>query len=107
MGLMPAGSRNPFVRLDEQSVVGMLKATGARDRDTLHAQKTELLAQPKQLKLLGIICIVIGALFTLTVILAIAGIPIIIFGWWTWRFGQMNVKAIEDGFTRYTQSVAA
>lgn len=107
MGLMPAGSGNPFTKLDEQSVVGMLKATGARDHDILHAEKEKLLAQPKQLKLLGAICIVIGVFFTVTVVLAIAGIPSIIFGWWTWRFGQRNVTAIDAGFTRYTQSMAA
>lgn len=106
MGLMPAGSGNPFTRLDEQSVVGMFKATGARDRDILHAQKEKLLAQPKQLKLLGIILIVVGVFMTVTVVLAIAGIPSIIFGWWTWRFGQKNIAAVEAGFTRYAQSLA-
>jgi hypothetical protein len=106
MGLMPAGSGNPFRKLDEQSVVGMFKAIGARDPDVLHAQKEKLLAQPKQLKLLGIICVVVGVFLTITVVAAIAGIPSIIFGWWTWRFGQRNVAAIEAGLTRYTQSVA-
>ena len=76
------------------------------DRDVLHAQKEKLLAQPKQLKLLGIICMVVGAIMTVTVVFAIAGIPSIIFGWWTWRFGQKNIAAIEAGFTRYAQSIA-
>lgn len=106
MGLMPAGSGNPFTTLDEQGVVGMLKATGARDPDILHAEKEKMLAQPKQLKLLGMICMVIGAFFTVTVVLAIAGIPSVIFGWWTWRFGQRNITTIEAGFTRYAQSMA-
>ena len=106
MGLMPGGSGNPYTKLDEQIVVGMFKATGARDPDILHAQKEKLLAQPKQLKLLGIFCIAVGVVLTITVVLAIAGIPSIIFGWWTWRFGQKNVAAIEAGFTRYTQSMA-
>jgi hypothetical protein len=104
---MPEGSGNPYTRLDEQSVVGMLKATGARDPDVLHAQKEKLLAQPKQLKLLGIILIAVGVFFTVTVVLAIAGIPSIIFGWWTWRFGNQNIAAVEAGFARYTQSMAA
>ena len=107
MGLMPAGSSNPFARLDEQSVVGMLKESGAKDPDILHSQKEKLLAQPKQLKLLGIISAVVGAFFTVTVFLAFVGIPIVIFGWWTWRFGQRNVQAIEAGFLRYTQAMAA
>ncbi len=106
MGLMPEGAGNPFTRLDEQSVVGMLKSTGSRDPDVLHAQKEKLLAQPKHLKLLGVISIVVGIFFTITVVLAIAGIPAVIFGWWTWRFGQGNITAIESGFARYAQSAA-
>ena len=31
MGLMPAGARNPFTKLDKQSVIGALKATASRD----------------------------------------------------------------------------
>lgn len=104
MGLMPAGAGNPFTRVDAQSVLGTLKSTGARDRDVLHAQKESMLAQPRHLKLLGVICMVIGAFFTVTVFLAIAGIPCVIFGWWTWRFGKQNIEAIESGFTQYGQS---
>jgi len=107
MGLMPEGAGNPYTRLDEQGVVGMFKATGARDPDVLHAQKAKLLSQPKQLKLLGIILIAVGAFLTVTVVLAIAGIPSVLFGVWTWRFGQKNVEAVEAGYNRYMQSMAA
>ena len=71
MSLMPAGARNPFTKMDKQSVIGVLKGTGSRDADVLHSQKNELLSPPKQLKLLGMICMGVGAFFTLTVILAI------------------------------------
>ncbi len=95
MGLMPAGSRNPFTKMDTRSVIGTLKATGSRDTDILHSQMNELMAPPNQLKLLGVFCMVIGAMFTVTVILAIAGIPFVIFGWWCWRFGKQNIAAID------------
>ena len=36
MGLMPAGAANPFAKLDKQSVIGTLKASGSRDPDVLH-----------------------------------------------------------------------
>ena len=101
MGLMPAGSRIQFAKMDRQSVIGALKATGSKDADVLYSQKAELLTPAKQLKLLGIICMVCGAFFTLTVILAIAGIPLVIFGWWCWRFGKQNIAAIEAGYTEY------
>ena len=107
MGLMPAGSRNPFTKMDRQNVIGTLKATGSRDPDVLHSQKTELLSAPKQLKLLGIICMACGAFFTLTVILAIAGIPFMIVGGWCMRFGRKNIEAIEDGYTAYLAAAPA
>jgi hypothetical protein len=90
--------------MDRQSVIGTFKATGSRDADVLHSQKSELLAPAKQLKLLGVFCMVIGAIFTLTVILAIAGIPFMIFGWWCWRFGKQNIAAIDAGYAEYTAS---
>src|SRR5687767_3300304 len=106
MGLMPAGGRNPFTKMDKQSVIGALKATGTRDPDVLHSQKIELLSPARQLKLLGMICMVIGAFFTVTIILAIAGIPIVIFGWWCRSFGKKNIAAIEAGFSEYAASLA-
>ena len=107
MGLMPDGVGNPYTKLDKQSVIGILKATGSHDADVLHAQKEKMLAPPKQLKLLAIILVVVGTFMTITVILAIAGIPSILFGWWTWRFGARNIEAIEAGFAEYTGSVRA
>jgi hypothetical protein len=89
------------VKLDKQSVIGTLKATGSRDPDVLHAHKTRLLAPAKNLKILSIICIGSGALFTITVILAIAGIPFVIFGLWLWRFSGKNIQAVETGFAEY------
>jgi hypothetical protein len=103
MGLMPDGG-NPFTKIDKQSVIGTLKATGSRDPDILYAQKAKLLAPAKNLKLLSVICVVSGALFTITVILAIAGIPFVIFGIWLWRFSSQNIAAIEAGYAEYLAS---
>jgi hypothetical protein len=106
MGLMPDGAGHPFAKLDKQSVIGTLKATGSRDPDVLYAQKQKLLTPGKHLRMLGMICIVIGVAFTVTVILAIAGIPSVIFGWWCWRFGTKNNAAVEAGFAEYVGSPA-
>ena len=104
MGLMPDGGANPFTKLDKQSVIGTLKATGTRDPDILHAQKTKLLAPAKHLKLLAIFLVAIGAVMTVTVILAIAGIPSMLFGWWVWRFSGKNIATVETGFAEYVGS---
>jgi hypothetical protein len=107
MGLMPAGAGNPFQKLDKQSVIGALKATGSRDPDVLYAQKNQLLTAPKHLKLLGMILMVGGAFFTITVILAIAGIPFAIFGWFCWSFGKKNIAAVEEGYAEYLGAAKA
>jgi hypothetical protein len=107
MGLMPAGTTNPFTKMDKQRVIGALKATGSRDTDVLYAQKRELLGPASQLKLLGVMCMVIGALFTITVVLAIFGIPCVIFGWFCWSFGKKNIAAVEGGYTDYVASFGA
>src|SRR5579862_1026045 len=105
MGLMPSQGGNPFTKLDARSVVGMFKATGARDPDVLHAERQRLLAQPKQLKLLAVLLMGIGAFFTVTVVLAIAGIPSILFGVWVWRFGTKNIAAVEAGYAEYAATL--
>ena len=104
MGLMPEGAGNPFTKLDKQSVIGTLKATGSRDPDILYAQKAKLLAPAKHLKLLAIIMVASGAFFTVTVVLAIAGIPLMLFAWWTGRFSGKNIATVETAFAEYTAS---
>jgi len=106
MGLVPDGNVNPFARLTRQGVVGMFKSTGSRDPDVLFATKEHLLAQPKQMKLLGVVLLVGGAFLTITFILAIAGVPFMIFGWWLRRFANGNINAVEAGYADY-MAVAA
>jgi hypothetical protein len=105
MGLMPAGAGNPFTKLDVQSVIGALKSTGSQDSDVLYAQKKQLLAPASQLKLLGMILMGGGALLTITVIAAILGIPLAIFGWFCWSFGKKNIAAVEAGYSQYASSL--
>ena len=106
MGLTPEGG-NPFTKIDKQSVIGTLKATGSRDSDILYAQKAKLLAPNNNLKILSYILIGGGALLTLTFILAIAGIPLALFGIWMWRFSSKNIAAIEAGYSEYLASSPA
>jgi len=46
-----------------------------------------------------------GALLTITVIAAILGIPLAIFGWFCWSFGKKNIAAVEAGYAQYTASL--
>lgn len=101
MGLMPDGAANPFTKLDKQSVIGALKACSSRDPDVLFAHKQQLLTPAKHLKLLGYICLAGGAFLTITVILAIAGVPLMMFGWWVQRFGKQNIGTVENGYAEF------
>ena len=107
MAITTAGANSAFAKIDKQSVIGALKATGSRDQDVLHTQVNELLHGPKQLKTVGIICMAGGILFTVTVVLALFGIPIAIFGWWLWSFNKKKIATIEAGYAEYLSSVSA
>ena len=104
MGLMPQGTVNQFTKLDKQSVLGVLKACGSRDPDVLFAQKQQLVAPARHMKLLGYMCLGGGALFTVTVILAIAGIPLMIFGWWLQWFGKNNIRTVDTAYEEFLVS---
>jgi hypothetical protein len=104
MGLMPAAGANPFTSIDRQTVLGTFKASGARDPDVLHAQKETLIAPYKNLKRLAMICIGVGALFTITIFMSWFGIPLLLFAWWLWRFQAKNTAAVEEGYADYLRS---
>ena len=105
MGLMPAGSANPFSKVDQQTIFGTFKASGSSDPDVLYAQKETLLAPYKNLKRLAILSAVIGAIFTITMLFAFFGIPIMLGAWWLWRFQAKNSAAVEAGYAQYLASV--
>lgn len=106
MALTPAGNIGAFARLDKQTVIGTLKVTGSQDPDVLHTQKNEMLNGPKQLKMVGMICMAGGALFTITVILALFGIPIAIFGLWLWSFNKKKISTIEEAYAEYLATIS-
>src|SRR6185437_3688689 len=101
MALAPTEIAGPFTKLDKQSVIGTLKATGTRDADVLHAQKQKLLAPSKNLKMASYIIIGCSALLTLTIVAAFAGIPFGLFGIWLWRFSSKNIATVEAAFNEY------
>lgn len=43
---------------------------------------------------------------TLTILMAILGIPLIFFGWWVRKRGQENLATIESAYAEYVQSLA-
>jgi hypothetical protein len=55
----------------------------------------------------GTYIIVLGILCTVTILLAIIGIPLLFLGWWMRRRGSNNVAAVEAGFKEYLSTVPA
>jgi hypothetical protein len=105
MALMPAGATNPFTSIDQQTVMGTLKSTGARDTDVLHAQKETMLAPYKHLKMLAKIGYAIGGLFTIMIFMAWMGIPVLIASWLLWKFQAKQQAAVEAGYAQYVASL--
>ncbi len=106
MGLMPAGASNPFSSISEQAALGLFKASGSRDPDVLYAQKETMIAPYKNLKRLAILSFVIGGLFTVMVIMAWFGIPVLIGAWFCWRFQARQTANIEAAYSKYMATVS-
>lgn len=95
----------PVAKIDKQQVIGALKATQSTDADVLFARKEELLAETKKMKLLGIVPIVMGAFMTITIIGAIVGIPVLIFGFWARGRINGNIRIADEAYTEYVNAV--
>jgi len=94
-------------KLSHQQVIGALRSTGSTDPDVLFAKKEELLSETKRLKLLGIVPIVIGAVMTVSILGAIVGIPMIIFGILVRKTISHNNSVAEAALAEYFKSVRA
>jgi len=88
-----------------RQVAGVLKATGSSDPDVLFAAKEDYGSTFATQRFQGLGLLITGALSSLTVILAIIGVPVAIFGWWFWRKGQRNVAIVEAAYADYLASL--
>jgi hypothetical protein len=98
-------SQVSFSRLTKQQVIGQLKSTNSADPDVLFAAKTALIEPVKPLKIMGIWAYLTGGLMTLTIFLAVLGIPLLFFGWWVRKRGAENLATIEEGYAEYVKSL--
>lgn len=105
MGLMPAGSENPFTKVDQRTILGVFKSGASHDPDVLYAQKEGLLGPTKNLKRLAVLSGVLGAFFTISIFMAWFGIPLLLGAWWLWRFQAKNTEAVEAAYAEYVASV--
>ena len=98
-------SQVTFSRVTRQQVVGQLKSTGSTDPDVLFAAKEALIAPVKPLKIMGLWAYITGGLMTLTIFLAILGVPLVFFGWWVRKRGKENLETIDAAYAEYVKSL--
>ena len=84
-----------------QQVVGVLKATGSSDPDVLYAAKEEFGSTFATQRFQGLGLLITGALSSLTIILAVVGVPVALFGWWLWQKGKKNIALVEAAYVNY------
>jgi hypothetical protein len=88
-----------------RQVIGVLKATGSSDPDVLYAAKEEYGSTFATQRFQGLVFLITGALSSITIILAVIGVPIAIFGWWFWKKGQRNIAIVEAAYADYVSSM--
>ena len=84
-----------------QQVTGVLKTTGSTDADVLFAAKEEFGSTFATQRFQGLGLLIVGVLSSLTIIMAIIGIPVALFGFWMWRKGKRNVAIVEAAYRDY------
>jgi hypothetical protein len=94
-------------KIDKQQVIGALKATGSTDRDVLYAKKEELLTESRRMNLLPTFAYIVGGSVTITIIGAVIGILIILFGRAVKKTIRENTENAEAGLAEYLNSLGA
>jgi len=105
MPLSTVESSSPFAKVDKQGVIGTLKATGSTDPDILYAQKQKLLGPLNNLKKISFVLMGGGALLTVMVVTAFAGIPLAVFGIWMYRHSTKNIATLDEAYSEYLSTV--
>lgn len=92
-------------KIEKQQVIGALKATGSSDPDVLFARKEEMLIESRRMNLLPTFAFVVGGTMCLTIIGAVVGIPIILFGNAVRKTIKNNMANAEQGLSEYMKTM--
>lgn len=90
---------------DKQTVIGALKATNSKDSDVLYAAKEKLKELAKGPLIISWIVTGIGIVMTLTVFLAIIGVPFVLVSWWVRRTIKKNYAQIDQTYQEYLTTI--
>jgi hypothetical protein len=92
-------------KIEKQQVIGALKATGSTDPDILFAKKEEMLVETKKVKILPVFAYVVGTAMSLTIVGAVIGIPVILFGRAVSKTIKGNIDTADAGLNEFLSSV--
>lgn len=92
-------------RIDKETVLSALRATRSCDAEVLRAHRATLLANARFPALLGTWLMILGAIVSLTVLLAVLGLPMVAAGWRCRKRGLDNVAAVEAGFHEHAARI--
>ena len=98
--MVPTG---PWAMVDRQDVIGFLAAAETRDPDVLYARKLVLLAGTDRLRRVGTGLLLLGGALTVTVVLAVVGVPAVLAGWWIRHRARRRVRVVEAGFAEFVR----
>ena len=92
-------------RIEKQQVIGSLKATGSADPDVLFAKKEEMLIESRRMKFLPTFAYVVGGAMSVTIVGAVVGIPVILFGRAVKKTIRTNQSVADAGLLEYVESL--
>lgn len=94
-----------LAKLTPQQITGSLRSTGSTDRDVLFAKKEELLQETRRMKPLTIIPLVVGTILSITIVGAIVGVPMILFGMSVKKSYEHNIRVSDETLAEYMRSL--
>jgi len=95
---------HPFMRVDKETVVGMLRAIGSRDPDVLRARTKDLTRTLLLQEGAGMALVGLGGIAAFTRPGPLIGVLVVLAGWWFWRLGARNMAAVEAGYIEAVKS---
>ena len=88
-------------QFDRQEILGMLKRDASLDKDVVHSNKMALAKVVESMRFGGTMMVLAGVLFSLTIVGAVIGIPLIWFGRKVKRRATANGEKIEVVYAEY------
>jgi hypothetical protein len=95
-------SKFSFADTTAREVVGVSKATGSSDADVYAAKEYGSTFAAQRFQGLGLL--IVSALSSVTIVMAISGVSVAIFYWRFWQKRKRNIALVEGAYAGYLAS---